>query len=999
VRNGTAVIIAAVALATVTGWNACRSSPQPQELFAEAERLRLKYEKEASQQAITKYQTALAGWKRTGDKGKAARACLRLGLTHEQVGSLEQSLKSYLEALLLAQESGDRLLESEIRSEAGIAQAAVADREERFADGRKHCQVALDLARQLDARGAEAKALNCLGEVAYHSQALEQALDFYGQAQRLWDGLGDQRGRAQTLLYQGYVYSDLSRFGEASAAYEQARSLWASVGDRRAQAITLVADARLLRRLGEYQEAQNSFEAALGLLEPMGDVVWEGATLTGIALVYQDMGDARSSLQYWERALRMFEKAGLKSVSVDVLTYLGETYLAAGDEGTALSRLERSLALAKELGITRWEAWALRLIGVVHLVRRHPQVAQPYLERSLALQRSPGSPGDPRREARTLADMGDAHELLGEHDVAARHFEEALARARVAEDRVAEARGLFGLARASAGLEDLDAARRHIEGALKVAESLRTEVDSRDLRASYFASVYRYHEFHMDVLMRLDRKHPQSGLAAAAFEASERARARSLLDSLVDAGVDLRAGLDPALRSHEQVLKRAFADWAGRQARLGVASKAAGAALAEEYRDLEHRYDQLQAEIRGRSPRYAALAEPRPLSLREVQEQVLDAGTLLLEYALGDERSYLWAVSRDGHTSHELPPRAEIEGAAQRVYERLTARLAATGDPRERRRRIEKADLEYWTEAARLSEMLLGPVAKKMAGKRILVVADGALQYLPFAALPMPGGRDQPVPLLVEHEVVSLPSASVLAVLRRESKARKPPDKVVAVLADPVFEPDDPRLRAVGGAVAGPGNRYARLAATRQEADAIVAAAPVGMTLRAVGFDASRARALSPDLAQYRIVHFATHGVLNNETPGMSAVLLSMFDEKGRAVDGFLRLHDIYGLKLPADLVVLSACNTALGRQVRGEGLVGIVRGFMYAGAQRVLASLWKVDDDATGAMMSRFYLEMLRGGRSPAAALREAQLSLWRQDRRRPPYYWAAFVLQGEWR
>ena len=157
--------------------------------------------------------------------------------------------------------------------------------------------------------------------------------------------------------------------------------------------------------------------------------------------------------------------------------------------------------------------------------------------------------------------------------------------------------------------------------------------------------------------------------------------------------------------------------------------------------------------------------------------------------------------------------------------------------------------------------------------------------------------------------------------------------------------------------------------------------------------------ALSPELAQYRIVHFATHGVLDNETPGLSAVVLSMFDDQGRAIDGSLRLHDIYDLRLPADLVVLSACNTALGRQVRGEGLVGIVRGFMYAGAQRVVASLWKVDDDATGELMSAFYQEMLERGRSPAAALREAQLSLWRQDRRRPPYYWAAFVLQGEWR
>jgi CHAT domain-containing protein len=297
-----------------------------------------------------------------------------------------------------------------------------------------------------------------------------------------------------------------------------------------------------------------------------------------------------------------------------------------------------------------------------------------------------------------------------------------------------------------------------------------------------------------------------------------------------------------------------------------------------------------------------------------------------------------------------------------------------------------------------------------MAGKRLLVVADGALQYVPFAALPVPGRLGDPVPMVVEHEIVNLPSASVLAVLRRETRHRAPPPGAVAVLADPVFEPDDPRLGALsraptppvagdpgGGRDRGPG--YPRLAATRQEADAIVGLAAKGKALRAVGFDASRTTATSPELARYRIVHFATHGVFDNENPALSGIVLSLYGERGQAQDGVLHLHDVYGLRLPAELVVLSACSTALGKPVRGEGLVGIVRGFMYAGARRVVASLWKVEDDATGEMMKRFYREMLEGGRSPAAALREAQVGMWRQERWRPPFYWAAFVLQGEHR
>ena len=999
------ILFAAGLLAVTEGWSGCRSGPEPGKLYAEAEGLRLRYEEAAGREAIGKYRDAQTAWQRKGDKRNAARAGQRMGQTYQQLGSAPESLPPYQAALSLAEESADRLLESELRSEIGLAQSLAADREEVLEEAQRQCRTALWIARQSSGAREEAKALNCLGEVEYHRGDLERALEFYRLAAPLWHRLDDQRGQAETLLFQGYVYSDLSDLDQARACYERAWSLWTSLGDKRGMAITLVAEARLRQRRGENQAALNRFDEALALLQPMGDAVWEGASLTGKAAVYEDMADIESALKSWERALQRFEDAGLRNYAIDVLMSLGDTSLASGDDTTALRRFERALALADQLGNRRWRAFALRQIGVVYLARRMPGQALPYSERSLDLQRSVP---DPKLEGRTRADLGDAQCLLGSHGLATRHFEDALELSRATGDRAAEARALFGLGRASMGLNDLAAARKYIEGSLVAAESLRGDVQSRDLRASYFASVQHYHQLHVDVLMRLHEVHPRQGLARAAFEANERARARSLLDGLTEAGVDLRQGLDPVLLKREQMSKRAFDDWAERQRRQTSAPgpKAAADAVAEEYRDLEHRYNQVQAEIRSKSPRYAALAQPQPLSLKDVQKQVLDAQTLLLEYALGEERSYLWAVSNEDQVSYELAPRAQIERAALRVYERLTTRLSVGWDQPDRRRRIEQADTEYWQEAGRLSETLLGPVAKRMAGKRILVVADGALQYLPFAALPVPGRREGPVPMVVEHEIVSLPSASVLAVLRRETGSRPPPAKTVAVLADPVFEPDDPRLSAAASQAlrdsdAGRGDNlgFPRLAATRQEADAIVALAAEGMTLRAIDFDANRATAMSPELGQYRIVHFATHGVFDNENPGLSAVLLSMLDQHGQPQDGFLRLHDIYGLRLPVELVVLSACSTALGKQVRGEGLVGIVRGFMYAGAKRVVASLWKVDDDATGELMSRFYLEMLEQHRSPAAALREAQLALWRQDRWRPPFYWAAFVLQGEWR
>jgi CHAT domain-containing protein len=737
------------------------------------------------------------------------------------------------------------------------------------------------------------------------------------------------------------------------------------------------------------------------------------------------MGETGPATKHRERALQLYETAGLKIFAVEVLSSLGGTYLSSNPD-RALSHYERVLALSDELGIERWKAQALRYIGVVHLIRRQLDIARQYFERAVEVQRRAR---DPRLDRLLSADLGELLNMERRYESASPRFAEALTLSRAEGDRVTEARALFGLATSSYGSGQFDRANRHIEGALSVIESLRTEVESRDLRASFVASNYGYHELHLNVLARLHQLRPREGLSAKAFEASERARARSLIESLTESGIDLREGVDRGLLEREQKAQWALEDWARRSRRLGGdgTGKADTQRLAAEYRDLEERYSQIQAEIRSRSPHYAALARPQPLSLKEIQQQILDGDTVLLEYALGEERSYLWTVSNDRHTMHELPARAAIEQAARRVHEQLTTRLSSQGSEQERLTAIETADREYWQDAAGLSEMLLGPIAKAIAGKRLLVVTDGMLQYVPFAALPVPASSGDPVPMLVQHEIVNLPSASVLAVLRREAARRAQPPKTVAVLADPVFESDDPRLhgKSAPKQPAQPDTVVARsattgappqtlraldfirdgrwnvprLAATRQEADAIVAAASPDMSLKRIGFDASRATALGPELAQYRIVHFATHGVVDNENPGLSGLILSLFDERGQPQDGFLRLHDIYTLQLPAELIVLSACNTALGKQLKGEGLMGMVRGFLYAGGKRVVASLWKVDDEATSELMRRFYDEMLRKHHSPAAALRQAQIDMWKQDRWKPPFYWGAFSIQGEWR
>ena len=550
---------------------------------------------------------------------------------------------------------------------------------------------------------------------------------------------------------------------------------------------------------------------------------------------------------------------------------------------------------------------------------------------------------------------------------------------------------------------------------MALREAIRSQSGSLQLRASYRATAEKAYEFYIDVLMQQHAKDPSKGFDAEALKASESGRARSLVERLSEAPIDIRQGIDSALIEKERDLKRVMNAKAQREmtleARKGSPDEIA--TLRREISALEDEYQQVQASIRKNSPQYSALTQPQPLGLKEIQQQ-LDPNTLLLEYALGEARSYLFAVTPDSLKTFELPKEEQIEKVAREVSETLMARSVSGSleTPAQRRLRIADADEDFRRAAADLGKMILTPAAAEFGKKRLVIVSAGALQYMPFAALSVSANR----PIILDHEIISLPSASAFAVQRHNLSNREPAPKAVAVIADPVFSTNDARLKpgAPGTesiaqnstriiehtTASGTGQlSIPRLPFTRWEADQILAVAPRESSMKALDFRANRLIATSDELSKYRYVHFATHGYLDKTRAGLSAIVLSMVDEQGKPQDGFLRTHDIYNLKLPAELVVLSACETGLGKDVTGEGLEGLTRGFMYAGARRVVVSLWNVNDKATAALMQRLYAGMLRGNKTPSAALRAAQIEMLRMRPWQSPYYWAAFVMQGDWK
>ncbi|MFL6215865.1 MAG: CHAT domain-containing protein, partial [Blastocatellia bacterium] len=778
--------------------------------------------------------------------------------------------------------------------------------------------------------------------------------------------------------------------------------------------------------LGDEQLALDLHKQSIDHFQAIGNQQGQAAALNGLARAYEDLNEDQAAFDNYQEALRLYEAIGNRDFAALNRFYVGKILYRMGETEQALTYYRESLDLSRKVGDRVIESHALKGIAAVYLSRQDIPRALAQFGVALGIYHRSGNL---RSQAYLLNDIGHAHLSSGNLSQALANYRQALPLMRATGDCHGEALTFFNMARAERDRGNLAEALPLIKNAIAISEFLRAKIRNSSLRTSYFASVHQYYELYIDVLMQLHAGQPERGFAAEALVVSEQARARSLLESLLQGKIEPRAGELPDLFPREQELLQALDEKAEYQARLlaGKHTEEEAERVAAEIRALMMEYQDIRNRLREQNPRAATLTQPGQLRPEDLQSIVSDRETLLLEFALGDERSYLWVVSSDGIESHELPGRSVIEALARRVYDLLTVRQAVIESPTlDDEEAIREADAEYWRQAAALSQALLGSVADQLGSKRLLIVSDGFLQFIPFDALPTPdpprseGHNAEADLLFVRHEIVGLPSALILAAIRREERSTNAAAKTVAVLADPVFDKDDSRVlarRTKSGDQTGVeiDSRYissalrdfndhgvalilSRLPATRREAKAIMDITPPDEELIATDFAATREMVVRNELKDYRIIHFATHGLLNSEHPELSGVILSLVDEQGSKCNGFLRLHDIYNLSLSSDLVVLSACRTGLGKNVQGEGVVGLTSGFLYAGAKSVVASLWKVDDDATQELMSHFYAALLKEGLPPAAALRAAKRELWKQEQWRAPFYWAAFTLQGEY-
>jgi CHAT domain-containing protein len=601
-----------------------------------------------------------------------------------------------------------------------------------------------------------------------------------------------------------------------------------------------------------------------------------------------------------------------------------------------------------------------------------------------------------------LLDLGRAWQSHGDDARAGVCLERALELSRQRQTLIGEAMAQAAVARLEASRGRLAAAEQAVAEALGIVETVRLKVASQRLRISFIASRRQWYELQMDILMRRHELEPGGAFLEEALAVSERARARGLLDLLAEGRIDVRRGIAPELKQKEDDLAAQLA-FLQTQLLDDLSGRGNGpsrvAALEGDLARVEELREQLEWEIRREHPRYAAVRHPLPLSATQVRA-LLDDQTVLLEYSVGQDGSWLFAVTADEMAGWRLPPVAELTALVEEVRHAV-------------RKPGVLSHSRYVRAARRLHEILIAPAAELLRDKPHLVVSpDGPLLLLPFETLltgPPPEEGDRlwgKLPYLIrERSIAYAPSASVLAELGiARGAASSSGGKLFVAYADPDY-PSPQGAVAADAPAAGPATHALQLAglsrpsplpASRHEVMEIAGLyAPQDVAVY-VDTDVTEENVKeNPVLRTARRIHFAVHGFLNEQQPELSGLMLAQ--RQGSKEDGLLQVFEIFNLELDAaDLVVFSACDTALGRHLNGEGLLGVTRALFYAGAPSVVVSLWQVSDTSTADLMIRFY-HHLEGMGDKAEALRRSKLALIEGGETDHPYYWAPFILIGQ--
>ena len=1000
-----------------------RKDSEALQLMASAGVLRAEWAEASLRKSIEDYDKAAVIWESLNNFDSASQASLKSGDVHFLLGESAEALKQYQSAATLATKGVDHLAEAKALIRLGHLYSYTAQNE----PAQTNLNRALDLLGPVDAntspiiRNAHGEALSNIAEVTYAKGHMYKASKQFEDALKFLQN--DRKAEAKVRMFGGYIAGSIGVREKAISEISEALELYQATNDKSGEALALTTLGLSYTSKGQPDEAIDLQNKAIQIFHKIGDRNNEAIANNALGQVYEQLRAYAPALVYYQTALQIFHDTGALDFEIVTIFPVASMHRALGHLDEALKLYERGLQLSRAAGKKRTEANALSEMALVYAQQhRTGETLQLYDELLNFYERI----NDSRGLAITLNAQGDFFFQIGQKAEAAQSFRRALSLNEKGGDTDIQITTLYNLARAERALSHFDEALSLNQRSLEIIEQRRTDVGSPELRVSYFSGVQKNYDLGVQIRLDLDRARPGHGFAEQALVMSDQGRARLLLDLIKESEADLRKGAPNELLARDRELRGLIQKQSQYLVNLKMSKETVEVKEVEdELLQLNTEYQQVEAQLRDQNPRALALTRFEPISLQEIQNEIGDNNTMLLEFSLGEEASYLFVVTSNSFQYFQLPDRKTLADASIEVNKLATARQRRDPDfdSSTYQRQIEESEKLLRQKSAELSRMLFGPIAAQLRTQRLVLVTEGALQLVPFDALPVPftevSSDASPHYLLADHEIDQVPSIATLRVIRAsEKKLHDSTDKIAAVIADPVFTRSDDRVKvsSIAPAVASAavdenrqqsgvrafenlrGNGLARLTHASEEADAIAAAAPRGTTMVAKGFDATRETAMNSQLGEYQILHFATHGFLDDQHPELSGIVLTMVDKNGVEKNGVMPLHDIYSMELSAELTVLSACQTALGEDIKGEGMVGLTHSFISAGAKSVVASLWKVDDQATAALMKDMYPAMLEQGMTPAAALRAAKLRVMQDKRWAAPYYWAGFIIQGEY-
>jgi CHAT domain-containing protein len=954
---------------------------------------------EERQEALKELTEAVRLYLISGENVEAARVLNRAGRLQLKLNKLDDALANHHQALALLKQTPS--VEVEVDNLNGLAAVYLREQDENkikdVLDG------ALSLSQRSGYERGEAEALLTLSDIQNYKNHVT-ALATAQTALDIWRRIDDRIGLANCYAKIGQYYMAQNILPEARQNYETSLQIWRELNDVSEQAGVLINFGFIEYRKGEWDNSIAYLTQAQGLIDAEAEPEKMGQVAAGMAEAFNENGLPELGLPYFESALSYYRITQDPHLVAIGLLGVGFTHYLLGNYAKAEQYCNEVLASAKA---DRLEAArSHRFLGTIYLATRKYNAALAHFQDALPIYLHAENP---KEAAQIQGLMGQVYQQQGQLERAHGLYQQARTTFIKLSDRLNLAAIDFALGRLKLSQDNLKVAEDYLRQSMDATENIRRLSNSRDLTTAFSATVHDRYETYIDCLMRESRTDASRRLEKVAFETSELARGRSLADLLRATQTSPTPGGDPQLAQREKSLRLRLR--ARENYKIVLLSKPHQkeelTSLEKELEGLNSDYERVSALIRAQDPGFAELTQPTGWTLQEIQQRVVaDDQTVLLEYLLGAERSYLWAVTSDNITSYELPAEGVINDLAAKTH-----KLLATRPDEDSQKKLGQATAE-------LSQIILAPVVSQLGKHRIIVVADGALNYIPFQSLPVPSDHTL---LIANHEITNAPSASILGQLHVEVSRRNAPPRILAAFGDPIFQsnfksrndqgiepqfsPDqesksEPLLLAqrdieTEGTSIKPASIQPLFYAQRELANLRTIAG--AETLLATGFDATREQLKEANLTQFAILHLATHGYFDPKRPEKSGIVLSMINREGQPQNGFFGLEDIYNLDAPVDLVVLSACSTGLGKDVRGEGLIGLTRGFMYAGAASVVASLWKVEDEVTAELMKRFYSNMLQHGMKPGDALRAAQNSIRQEPEWSAPYYWAAFTLQGD--